>query len=138
MQLPSAQRVGEKAWQPGTAVHAAAVLPQLPSAHSTPTPHAAAAAMQLAAELVQVPSAQRTWFGGPHESSVEHSAMVARHCSLPSGPHRIGRPAAHGQLASGRRPLDEHCGSAVLASASSIPTDQANYEAPNWRISASR
>ena len=95
------------------------MLPQLPSAQSTPTPHAAAAAMQLAAELVQVPSAQRTWFGGPHESSVEHSAMVARHCSLPSGPHRIGKPAAHGQLASGRRPLDEHCGSAVLASESS-------------------
>tara|TARA_B100000795_G_scaffold104972_1_gene77465 strand:- start:356 stop:481 length:126 start_codon:yes stop_codon:yes gene_type:complete len=41
-------------------VQEAAVLPQLPSAHSTPTPHADAAAMQLAAELVQVPSAQRT------------------------------------------------------------------------------
>jgi hypothetical protein len=120
VQLPSAQRVGEKEWQPGTAVHAAAVLPQLPSTHSTPTPHAAAAAMQFAAELVQVPSAQRTWFGGPHESSAEHSAMVARHCSLPSGPHRIGRPAAHGQLASSRWPLDEHCGSEGLATKRNI------------------
>ena len=43
--------------------------------------------------------------------------MVARHCSFPSGPHRIGRPAAHRQLASSRRPLEEeHCGSAVLLS----------------------
>ena len=72
--------------QPGTAVHAAAVLPQLPSAQSTPTPHGAAAAMQLPAELVHVPSAQRTWFGGAHESNAEQSAMEATHCSLPSGP----------------------------------------------------
>ena len=43
--------------------------------------------------------------------------MVARHCSFPSGPHRIGRPAAQRQLASSRRPLEEeHCGSAALLS----------------------
>ena len=40
----------------------------------------------LPAELVHVPSAQRTWFGGAHESNAEQSAMVATHCSLPSGP----------------------------------------------------
>ena len=85
-QLPSAQRVGAEAGQPGTAMHVAAVIPQLPSAQSTPTPHGAAAAMQLAAELVQVPSAQRTWLVGAHESNAVQSAMVATHCSLPSGP----------------------------------------------------
>ena len=66
--------------QPGTAVHAAAVLPQLPSAHSTPTPHGAAAAMQLPAELVHVPSAQRTCVGDAHAlSSAVQSATDAKH-----------------------------------------------------------
>ena len=83
---------------------------QLPSAHIAPSMQEPAASMQAAVELVQVPSAQRTWDGGAQPpSSVAHPAIVARHSSWPSGPHRTGSLASHGHwLSCSRRWVAEH------------------------------